>query len=182
MRVAVFGGSFDPPHIGHAMIVQWLILSGTVDEVWLTPTFQHALKDRTLSPWKDRCDWVDRLARAIGHRTVCCTIEDTLPQPSYTINTLEALTERYPGRDFRLVIGADILYETYRWHRWEDIEAKFNPIVMGRAGFPMVPGSPAFPKVSSTMIRKLLVKKKREEAAVYVPKLVMDVLPHGLYW
>jgi len=110
MKIAIFGGSFDPPHMGHAMVIQWILLTGQADEVWLLPTFAHALKDRNLSPWEDRCDWCNRLAEVIDPGAVAvCTIEETLPQPSYTIRTLEALDDLYPEHEFRLVIGSDIL-------------------------------------------------------------------------
>lgn len=182
-RIAVFGGSFDPPHIGHAMVAQWVLMTGQADEVWFTPTFAHALKERHLSPWEDRCNWVDLMARSFGGKAVCCVIEDTLPQPSYTINTLEALEREFPGWEWRLVVGSDILSQTYRWHRWDDIKERFSPIVANRASFKLPYQPPVFPNINSSEIRRLLRRRQKDQLTHLVPKAVLEVLPEGeLRW
>jgi nicotinate-nucleotide adenylyltransferase len=183
MRIAVFGGSFDPPHMGHAMVAQWVLLTGQADEVWFTPAFSHPLKDRVLSPWEDRCKWVELFAREMdARRCTCCTIEDTLSQPSYMIHTLEALVAYRPDREYRLVIGSDILSQSYRWHRWEDIQAKFNPIVANRASHKLPYKPPVFPNINSSEIRRVLGRRQKEPLINLVPKCVLDVLPCGAYW
>jgi len=184
MVVAVFGGSFDPPHIGHAMVAQWVLLTGQAREVWLVPTVAHALKERGLSPYPDRCEWADRMAYAIdGNRVVVSTIEETLPQPSYMHTTLVTLAEQWPDVEFRLLIGSDILSETYRWHRWEDIEERFNPIVANRASFKLPYQPPVFPNINSTAIRRHLRRKEKGLLTHLVPKAVLDVLPtSSAYW
>ena len=136
-----------------------------------------------MSPWEDRCDWTDRLAQAVDRRRcACCTIEERLPQPSYTINTLEALVADNPNREYRLVVGSDILSESYRWHRWEDIKARFNPIVANRANFKLPYHPPVFPNVNSTEIRRILRREQKDLLTHIVPKAVLDVLPVGACW
>lgn len=152
MRVAIYGGSFNPPHVGHALVAAWLGWTRRVDEVWLLPTYAHAF-DKPLAPWATRLRACEALARVVGPHVRVEPIEAHLPTPSYTWRTLDALSERHPGHRLHLVIGADVLGQTRSWRDWERIEARFAPIVVGRAGYPPVDGAPTFPEVSSTEVR-----------------------------
>lgn len=154
MHVAIYGGSFNPPHVGHAMVAAWLRWTEQVDAVWLVPTFAHAF-GKDLLPWELRLAMVDEVAKLVeGART--CTIEEELPRPSYTIDTLVALQARHPEHRFRLVVGADVLPETPRWKSWDAIQARFPPIIVGRGGHPPIDGAPTFPEISSTEVRDRL--------------------------
>ncbi|MCA9570212.1 MAG: nicotinate-nicotinamide nucleotide adenylyltransferase [Myxococcales bacterium] len=152
MRVAIYGGSFNPPHVGHAMVAAWLGWTSRVDRVWLVPTGSHAFGKRLL-PFGLRVEMCEVLARCAGSHVDVCTIEAELPVPSYTIDTLRALAVRHPEHTFQLVVGADILPETPRWKAWDAIAREFEPIVVGRGGHGDVEGMPTFPEVSSTVIR-----------------------------
>ena len=152
MRVAVYGGSFNPPHLGHAMVAAWLLWADLADQVWLVPTFKHAF-GKDLAPFLRRVALCEALAEAVGPRVKVCTVESELPSPSYTIDTLNRLREHNPDRTFRLVIGADVLSETERWKDWSVLEARYPPIVVGRQGYPSPPGTISFPGVSSTEVR-----------------------------
>lgn len=157
MRVAVYGGSFNPPHVGHAMVAGWLRWTGVVDEVWLLPAFHHAF-DKALAPFDRRVRWCEALATAVGPWVRVEPIEADLPTPSYTIDTLDALARRHPGASLRLVVGSDVLPALPQWKRWDRIEASYAPIIVERAGHPMVAGAlrPVFPAVSSTDVREAL--------------------------
>lgn len=152
MRVAVFGGSFHPPHAGHEAVVRWVLQSGTAEEVWLLPAFHHPLGKR-LAPFEQRVLWCQALAEAIPCTRVC-TVEEALPVPSYTIDSLRALARQHPEHTFRLVVGADILPETSRWKAWDAIEEDFTPIVVGREGHGPGRAAPSFPAISSTQLRR----------------------------
>ncbi len=156
MRVAVFGGSFNPPHVGHALVAGWLHWAEHADAVWLVPCADHPLGKRGLEGFEARAEWCRALADAVGPWVRVETIEQELPRPSYTIRTLEALSERYPEHTFRLVVGADILEQVDEWQDWAGIEQRFSPIVVGRAGHRSLPGVVEFPRVSSTEIRRAL--------------------------
>jgi nicotinate-nucleotide adenylyltransferase len=152
MRIGVYGGSFDPPHVGHAMVAAWLRWTDQVDQVWLLPAFEHPFcKDS--APFDARVDLCRALAAAVGQWVDVCPVERDLPAPSYTIHTLDHLRARHPGDRFRLVVGADVLAEAPKWRAWDRITAEYSPIVAGRAGWPVPPGSLAFPAVSSTEVR-----------------------------
>jgi len=153
MRVAVYGGSFNPPHVGHAMVASWVLWTARAEEVWLLPTFAHPFQ-KDLAPWERRLALCHALAAELGPRVRVCDVEGHLPSPSYTLDTLRHLSDRHPGRAFRLVIGADNLPDLPKWKGWDDIAAEFDPIVVGRQGFPVPEGAVAFPEVSSTEIRR----------------------------
>jgi nicotinate-nucleotide adenylyltransferase len=159
MRIAVFGGSFSPPHIGHGLVAGWLRWTGKVDEVWLLPTFDHAFGKRC-APWSERLRWCHIAAAEVGPWVRVCEVESQLPTPSYTIDTLVHLERLHPDCSFRLVVGADILQETQDWKSWAEIAQRFSPIVVGRQGYPSAEGNIDFPGVSSTEIRRRLMAGK----------------------
>ncbi len=153
MRVGVYGGSFNPPHVGHAMVAGWLRWADRVDEVWLLPAFAHPF-DKALRPFAARVAACEALARHVGTWVRVEPIEASLPVPSYTIDTLRALAKRDEQHQFRLVVGADVLPQVGAWKQWDRIVADFSPIVVGRTGWKPVPDAPTFPEVSSTEIRE----------------------------
>ncbi|TVQ92825.1 MAG: nicotinate (nicotinamide) nucleotide adenylyltransferase [Deltaproteobacteria bacterium] len=165
MRAAIFGGSFDPPHVGHALIVSWLLMTERADRVVLVPVGAHPFA-KELTPFDRRLRWCEGLARSLGPAVEVSAIEAELPPPNYTIHTLQALAERRVGQQLSLVVGADILAGVARWHRWSEIEERFAPVVVGRAGYPPLDGVPSFPEVSSTQIRWRLGAGRSVEALV----------------
>lgn len=155
MKIGVYGGSFNPPHVGHSMVAAWLLWTERVEEVWLLPAFAHAF-DKALTPFDDRVALCEALAAELGPQVKVCTIEAELPAPSYTVNTLEVLAARYPEHQLQLVLGADNLSTLHLWRRWDELAARFPPIFVGRVGYPEIEGAVSFPAVSSTEIRARL--------------------------
>lgn len=155
MQIAVYGGSFNPPHVGHAMVAGWLLWTGRAEQVWLVPCAEHAF-DKELAPFEARIAMCRALAGAVGGPVVVEDVESRMPTPSYTWNTLERLSEQHRQHRFRLVVGADTLEQTDLWHRWDDIVERYEPIVVGRGGYPAVAGAPTFPELSSSEIRARL--------------------------
>lgn len=163
MRIAVYGGSFNPPHRAHALVASWLISSQTVDQVWLVPVYEHAFEGihgKRLAPFEQRMAWCGAMAKELGEQVAVSDVESTLPAPSYTIDTLTHLAQSYPEHCFRLVVGADILDQTSGWKAWDRILREHAPIVVGREGYSqdagLTDGVPVFPAVSSTEVRKRL--------------------------
>jgi nicotinate-nucleotide adenylyltransferase len=173
VRVAVFGGSFNPPHVGHAMVTQWLLSTNMADEVWLLPTVSHAL-GKSLPPFAKRVAWCRALAAGLDARVQVNEIEMTLSRPSFSINTLRALQARHPDTIFRLVVGSDILDETDAWHEWDAIVAEFTPIIVGRAGYPVDGVALYFPEVSSSDIRTRVAEGRSVDGLV--PHAVLDAM------
>jgi nicotinate-nucleotide adenylyltransferase len=152
MRVAVYGGSFNPPHVAHLMVSSWLHWTDAADAVWWIPVHGHPFS-KGLAPFDTRVALCRRATAELPWVSVS-TIERELAVPSYTIDTLDELARRHPDHELRLVVGADVLSETAKWKAWDQIEARYRPIVVGRAGWPTPPGSIPFPEVSSTEVRR----------------------------
>jgi len=163
MNIAVYGGSFNPPHVAHAMVASWLTWSGLVDQVWLVPVYRHAFEntqDKKLIDFQTRLEWCHRMATDLGSQIVVSDVESTLPTPSYSIDTLRALQQQYPTHNFRLVVGADVVSQLPQWKQWKEIEANFAPIIVGRVGYEGHRAEMVFPNVSSTAIRDSLRNKQ----------------------
>ena len=161
MIVAVYGGAFSPPHVGHAMVISWVLSTGLADTVTMVPSRDHPF-GKSMAPFDDRVDFCEALVRDMGlHRGLVTVsrIEATQPAPNYSIHLLRTLRSISPQRDrFRFVMGADNLAARDRWHGFEEIIEEFAPIFVGRAGAPRPAEimSPDFPDVSSTEIRERL--------------------------
>ena len=122
MVVGVYGGSFNPPHVGHAMVAAWLVWTARVEEVWLVPTWRHAF-DKKLAPWGVRIAACEALAALVGPEVRVSTVEAELPEPSYTVQTLDTLRLRHPEHRFQLVVGADVVAQHAGWKDWPRIAA-----------------------------------------------------------
>ncbi|MEC7947163.1 MAG: nicotinate-nicotinamide nucleotide adenylyltransferase [Myxococcota bacterium] len=161
MRIAVYGGSFNPPHVGHAMVASWVRWTGRADAVWLVPVYRHAFENhhgKVLAPFEDRLAWCTAMAEELGAGVEALDVERHLPAPSFTVDTLSHLAAAHPGHDFRLVVGADVIPQVDAWRGWDEIVSRFDPIIVGRQGHPRS-GGPAtveFPAVSSSDIRARL--------------------------
>jgi len=155
VRVAVYGGSFDPPHVGHAMVAGWLRWADRADEVWLVPSHAHPFGKQS-RPYALRLALCRALAASVGPWVRVSDVEGGLPAPSYTIDMLEALSARHREHAFRYVLGADNLDALDKWKRWDAIAARYAPIVVGRDGYANPADAVVFPAVSSTDIRRRL--------------------------
>lgn len=174
MRVGVYGGSFHPPHVAHAMVAAWLLWTRRVDEVWLVPAFHHAF-DKPLGPFAARVAACRAMAAAVHPAIRVVEAEAELPTPSYTINTLRHLAGRHPGVSLRPVLGSDLLSQLGKWRDWAAIEREFPPIYVGREGHPPVEGAPTFPAISSTEVRDRLAAGLPVDHLV--PTVVLPFLP-----
>ena len=156
MKIAVYGGSFNPPHISHALVASWCLWSGLVDQVWMVPVFRHAFEDshgKKLAPYAMRVQWCQSYTLDVHQGIHVSEVEASLPTPSYTVDTLLHLQKCFPEHQFRLLVGADVLQQTQDWKQWGTIESDFDPIVVGRVGYDNPTNTVAFPGISSTQIR-----------------------------
>jgi nicotinate-nucleotide adenylyltransferase len=153
VEFGVFGGSFDPPHVGHTLLASYVLSAYALERVLVVPAHVHAF-GKAMAPFEDRLRMCE-LAFAELSRVAICDIERDLPPPSLTLNTLQALAKRHPGVRLRLLIGSDIVPETHAWHDFASIEKLAPPLVVQRQGYPLVdPSQPALPEVSSTEVRR----------------------------
>ena len=169
MRIGIFGGSFNPIHSGHAIIAHHIITSGAVDRLWLMVSPVNPLKVDKEQQVKDtdRLRMVEMVSRPMEH-VETSAFEFTMPKPSYTIDTLNALQAKFPDDEFYLVIGADNWVVFDRWRNNEEILAKYHLLVYPRLGYDVeIPeelsdrvtlvDAPII-ELSSTMVRERLAK------------------------
>jgi nicotinate-nucleotide adenylyltransferase len=179
--VALLGGSFDPPHLAHQMACLVALEAMGADEVWMVPTYRHVF-GKDLAPFEDRAAMCERAAAVFGARARVSRIEEELGgEHSRTYDTLIELARRHPRQRFRLVIGSDILEETDRWYRWDEVERLGDPIVLARPGYvsPRALG-PALPDVSATAIRASLRAGELPEGLVS-RRVLEYIRERGLY-
>lgn len=121
MRIGLFFGSFNPIHIGHLIIANTIATSADIDQVWFVVSPQNPFKKaKSLLHEFDRLDMVER-AIADNSRLKATDIEFTMPRPSYTIDTLTRLSEKYPQHTFRLIMGEDNLEQFANWKNFDKI-------------------------------------------------------------
>lgn len=178
-RLAVFGGSFNPPHVGHLLIATYVLATEPIDALLVIPTFRHPF-GKPLAPFDARLEMC-RLALAVDARVVVSSLERDLGGDSYTVRTLEALAAREPDAALSLCVGADVLAERHLWHRADDVDRLARRIVLGRQGYDNPPeASPPMPAISSTDIRRRLAAG--EDVSRLVPRAVAAyIAEHGLY-
>ncbi len=134
MRIAIFGGTFNPIHIGHTSLAQSLTRQGLVDEVWLMVSPQNPLKGNDAADYNDRLSMA-RIATKGMKGIIVSDFERHLPIPSYTITTLTRLSEAYPQHQFSLVIGADNWESFTRWFQANEIMTHYPILIYQRPGY-----------------------------------------------
>jgi nicotinate-nucleotide adenylyltransferase len=189
MQIALFGGSFDPPHIGHQFASLYVLETFEVDELWMIPCYRHPF-DKRMGAFSHRVAMCRLAAASLGPRVRVSTIEEELGGPSYTLSTVQALATRHPEHEFLLVIGADLLRERERWHGASELLSRVRFIILGRAGVdagPLRPGrdlchdsSLDLPAVSSTLVRSCLASGQDPKAWLS-QKVLAYIREHDLY-
>jgi nicotinate-nucleotide adenylyltransferase len=132
MKIGLFFGSFNPVHTGHLIIANFMATQTDLDKVWLVVSPQNPLKPKkTLARDHDRLHLV-RLGIGDNPRVEASNVEFGLPKPSYTIDTLSFLKEKYPDREFALIMGGDNLASLQQWKNYEQILANYEIYIYKR--------------------------------------------------
>lgn len=144
-RIGIFGGSFNPVHIGHISVATEVIRRNLADEVWMMPCRQNPLKGG--EPELDDAARLRLLDKAVSYAEAIGLVpagqrgslrvtdfELHLPSPSYTVDTLRALSERYPDDEFILIVGGDSYANLDKWKNFREIEKEHRIIVYPRPG------------------------------------------------
>jgi nicotinate-nucleotide adenylyltransferase len=173
MRVALFGGSFNPPHVGHQLAALYVLETGGFDELWFVPCFRHPF-DKPLEAFELRLEMARRTADPLGPRARVDEIERDLGGTSKTLRTVKALRDRHPAAAFSLVIGADLAAERDSWHGAAELKSLVGFTIVGRQGREGPEGPLAMPEVSSTEIRERLARGLSVESLV--PRGVLDFI------
>lgn len=168
MNIGLYFGSFNPIHIGHLLIASFVADSKLVDKVWFVVSPQNPLKpSNSLLNEYDRLHLVN-LAIENDERFKAVDIEFRLPKPSYTIDTLSYLTEKYPLYHFYIIIGGDSYLNLPKWKNYDILSTRYQFIIYNRPNihFPKphqsnfhVLDAPLL-EISSTDIRHRIKEKK----------------------
>ncbi len=178
MNIALFGGSFDPPHLGHQMAMLYALAMARVERLVMVPCFCHPF-DKNLSPFEHRLAMARLAAEPFGERVEVSDIERQLGGPSRTLRTVAALAQERLGTAIALVVGSDLLAEREHWFAYEELQKKVRFVVVPRAGYD-TSGPLAIPDVSSTEIRERVARGEVIADRVAAP--VADyIVTHRLY-
>lgn len=183
MKIGLFFGSFNPIHIGHLIIANYMANHTSLDQVWLMVSPHNPLKNKdALTNMYDRLEMAN-LAVEDSENIKVKDIEFKLPQPSYTIDTLTHLKERYPEHSFSLIMGSDNLVSFKKWKNYELILRDYQIQVYPRPGYEnselsnhpsvIVTDTPLM-EISATFIRKSILKKKNVQ--FFVPDKVLKFI------
>jgi len=179
-KTGLMFGSFNPVHIGHLALANYVLSYSDLQEIWFVVTPQNPFKESiNLAPENHRLKMME-VAINNDERFKICDIEFNMPRPSYTIDTLDKLKELYPDKLFSLIMGADNLLAIDKWKEPARLMASYHIICYPRNGSDLSPtkglsnveiiNAPLM-DISATLIRNALKKQKN----------IRFLLPHGVY-
>ncbi len=188
MKVVIFGAAFDPPHLGHLMVIEQVLAKGLADQVWLVPAKSHPFGKPLSSPQhriamltltKDKCTQAQKVQVQ--------TYELEQDQISYTYHTLQAFSQKYPEHSFSFVMGSDNLARFGEWGG-QAVLAQYPFWIYPRTGYALEPllanmrvmtGVEAV-DISSTQVRQKVLAGQPIDHLV-LPAVGQYILTHGLY-
>jgi len=170
MEIGLFFGSFNPVHIGHMIIANHMVSNTDMDRLWMVVSPHNPLKEKSsLAKDYDRLHLIN-ITIEDDLRLKASDIEFRLPKPSYTIDTLTYLNEKYPQHDFSIIMGGDNIANLHKWKNYEMLLSNYKIYVFERPGYEMgalinhpnvqiVPETPLL-NLSASYIRKCIREKK----------------------
>lgn len=183
MHVGLFFGSFNPIHIGHLALANYMQTFTDMDQVWFVISPHNPLKNKAgLLKQQDRLHLVN-LALDFHPKIKASNIEFDMSQPSYTINTLVRLKEKFPAHKFSLIMGQDNLQTFDKWKNYEEILKRYHIYVYPRSGCTAskfdshqnvhLTNAPVM-EISSTFIRNAIKEKK--DVQYFLPQKVWEYI------
>jgi len=188
MKIALYFGSFNPIHVGHLIIANHVMNETDIDQLWFVVSPQNPLKESASLLNEHQRLHLVRLAIEEEPKFQVSNIEFGMPRPSYTIDTLTFLKEKYPDYSFTVVLGGDSFQNITKWKNYKTLLEKFDLFVYQRPGFEIdtslserikILQAPLL-EISSTRVRKLIKEKKSFRYLVTAP--VMEEIEAGGYY
>ncbi|MBI1342116.1 MAG: nicotinate-nucleotide adenylyltransferase [Terrimonas sp.] len=188
MKVGLYFGSFNPVHVGHLIIANHVLNETGIEKLWFIVSPQNPLKNsQSLINEYDRLHLVKK---AIGDdpRMKASDIEFYLPRPSYTIDTLAYLKEKYPGYEFLVIMGSDSFQNIKKWKNHEILLKEHHICIYKRPGFDIQTGNreniivldAPLLEISATRIREMVQQHK--SIRYLVPDAVREEIEAGGYY
>lgn len=188
MHIGLYFGSFNPIHIGHLIVASHIIENVDIDKIWFVISPHNPLKEsHSLLNEYDRLHLVN-LAIEENNKFRASNVEFHLPKPSYTIDTLTYLSEKFPLEKFSVIMGSDSFQNIHRWKNYEQLIAKYHIIVYDRPGFEITETHGAnltrvqapLLEISSTFIRKQI--KEGKSVRYIMPDAVAKYITESGYY
>ena len=188
MKIGLYFGSFNPIHVGHLIIAQSLFQRGGLDQVWFVVSPQNPLKKQeSLAHELDRLRMVE-LAIEDNFDFRATDVEFRMPRPSYTIDTLTYLEEKYPEYEFSIIMGSDSLENIEKWKSGEVILKRYTICVYERLNYPTrhIEGAKIISikapliEISASLIRSNI--KSGKSIRYLVPDSVMNEIERSGYY
>lgn len=181
--IGLFFGSFNPIHLGHLVIANYMAHYTDLKEVWFVVSPHNPLKQKAgLADMYDRLEMINLAIENAVHLKVS-DIEFKLPQPSFTVDTMAYLVEKHPEKDFALIMGTDNLVSLTKWKNYEVLLNNYPIFVYPRAGYEVgewanhpsihLTQTPQM-EISSTFIRQAI--KKQKSIQFLVPDAVIEFM------
>ncbi len=193
-RIIVYGGSFDPPHVGHAALLYAAMANSWVEKAYVVPAFQHVLKGGHYSDIRDRLAMLTlNFSAEVPFNIVISDLEAKANRPMYTWEVLDHFQAEHRDREIVFLAGSDVLGELPRWNRVDYLVKTYSFMVGSRGTLRVpIPTDPSFSprvetvpirrpyEISSTVIREKLLDGKSTEGLLH--PLVHDyIAEHTLY-
>lgn len=188
MKIGLYFGSFNPIHIGHLIIASHIANNTSLDHVWFVISPQNPLKkEGSLLNEHHRKHLID-LSIEGDKKLKTSSVEFKLPRPSFTIDTLTYLAEKYPQHQFSIIMGSDSFSNIKRWKNYQILLKNYSIYIYERPGFPVpenhgghitVVDAPLL-EISSTHIRELIHLKK--SVRYLVPDIVREEIEQHQYY
>ena len=174
-KIAVFGGSFDPPHVGHLWAIAYTLAMHDVKDIWIIPCYKHVY-GKELTPFEHRFEMCKKMFDMFP-RVKVSDLEKSLSQdngdkPNFTADTLEYLNRSY-GYESSLIVGEDIAKNIHKWDGYERITKVANILPVPRE-------DKAIPELGSTNIKEE-IKKGRMPDKILTPKVLDYIVQNNLY-
>lgn len=183
MRYGFFGGSFDPPHLGHTLACLWALETEEVDRVLMVPVARHPFGKAFSASFADRAEMCRLATSRLGNAVEVSTIEGRREGVSYTIDTLRALRAEDPKADFRLIAGSDVIGDLPKWREGGEVLRLAPPLELPRpiAGERFADRPGALPPISSTQAREALLAEDPLAESLLSAAVRRYIRTHGLY-
>ena len=189
-RIGIYSGSFNPIHLGHLKLAEYLIENQLVDEVWFVVSPCNPLKNQSELP--DEFIRLDMLVLAIQQQPhfKASNVEFTMPVPSYSIDTLHLLSTQNRDIQFSLIIGSDNALVFDQWKNYQQLLSEFPVLVYPRPGYDFEEVRHLFPQmqllscplydISATRIREYIAQKKDVSQWIH-PSVLQFIKENNLY-
>lgn len=188
LKIGLYFGSFNPIHIGHLIIANFLSNNTDLNQIWFVISPQNPLKKQcSLLSAEHRKHLID-LSIQGETKLRTSAVEFTLPKPNYTLDTMVYLNEKYPEHDFKIIMGSDSFSNIKRWKNYEVLLKNYEILIYIRPGYEIIDTNDAKIKtldaplldISSTSIRHLI--KQNKSIKYLVPDIVKEEIDKHLYY